>query len=152
MKKKEKKKLEREEIRDLLNQFGKKYGVSLDFIELLHDKKIKFYTVLPKDFINSAFLFLAGKRIAENYKWSTWIQESCPEDDPDRISKWCELSKCVSENINEEKIELLVKEAKYILDKSDQAKAKWRKQVEEAEKRAQKETDRMIDKFIIDLR
>jgi len=151
MKEERRKRIGQEEMQDLLNKLEEKYGVSLDFLELDYHKKIRFYMVLPKDFVNSDFLFLVGKRIAENYKWSTWIQESCPEDDPERITKWCELSKDVPENVSKEKIELLAKEAKCILDKAEQARAKWKKQMEEAMKKAQRETDRMVDKFILDL-
>jgi len=157
--------IKRERMRDLLNQLGEKYGVSerMNFMEIPERKEIYFYIVLPEDIISGwiitagggieypTFLLNVTEKIAKPYKWSVGVQDSSPEDDPMRISAWCQASKRLPRAVTKKEIEMIVKEASEILKKVEKATAKVNKEIEEARKKAEKENEEAVDRFIADL-
>lgn len=141
----------REKMRDLLNQLEKKYGVSVDFTEVSEEEKILFDMALPEELVSSYFLFLAAKKIAGQYGWLAARQSSSPEDDPGRISKWCEIGKSSPMAVTEKEVESMVKEASEIFKKVSKAVTKWKKQIEEDEKKIERQIEKDLKEFISDL-
>lgn len=165
MKKKEVKKMEREEIRALLEKFSKKHGTTerISADEYSDSKEINFYMRLPDDVISGwsvtaghgieypTFLVEVAKKIAEPYKWWINVQDYSPEDDPTPMDAWCYASKNIPDTATEEDVEVVVKEASEILEKVRKAITKHDKQLEEIRKKVERAQSEKIDKFIADL-